>query len=750
MPTQQTTTTATTDTTATGMVAATHPGKNIREVERAIVETSPLIDGMILEYILSYVIEGSGEDVSVDALIEFVGPLLDDCGDGPGNDVVASVCRRVAALCSGMLGDGSGEPKRLAAEVSLGRALGGSGGGPGNAGSGVKLPGTGTDLLHTAGRNGARASTVDGARLQRQHDQAARKAARRAEGGDQPATKSWEKNPSLIVNQANSVFKDGLKDVKVDNFDISYAGRPILKNAALQLNQARRYGLVGRNGIGKSTLLKAIATKELRIPNGISFLHVEQEIQAEDITAIQSVLLADTLRESLIQEERRLSIRLTKLTVNSDEYNKSSKRLQEVYLKLEEIEAEKAVSKVGALLSGLGFSPEQQQAATKTFSGGWRMRLSLARALYCNPDLLLLDEVTNYLDMPSVVWLERYLCTMSGTMLIVSHDRSFLDAVATDIIHLHSLGLHSYRGNFSQFAQTIAERHKNQVKEYESQLGYRQHLQGFIDRFRYNAKRAPQAQSKMKILEKLPELKPPSKEEYDGLLLAEENKTPVMFTFNEAENLSPPILQMSDVSFKYPGTDKVILDNISLDLQMDSKIAIVGPNGAGKSTLIYLLTEKNAPTKGLVQRHGRLRVALFSQHHVDGLNLDQSPAEWLASMYPSLKDDEYRKFLGRFGVTGMTQMQPIGTLSGGQKSRVVFAGMAMGNPHVLVLDEVRFFNLLTTILPTPTLTKPLRTILADQSLRHAIHQRPLSLPPDLQRRCPHRIPRREIRRRRLL
>ncbi|RKO92418.1 P-loop containing nucleoside triphosphate hydrolase protein [Blyttiomyces helicus] len=506
---------------------------------------------------------------------------------------------------------------------------------------------------------------------------------------DPDAIPEWNPNvkPAIMVNQAkiSGGAESKSKDIKLENFDIQFAGKKILTNANLSMNFGRRYGMVGKNGIGKSTLLRAIAHQELRVPSHIRVLHVEQEIAGDDTTAIVSVLQADEERESLLAEEKKLNQGLQKASTTPEDAAKMDARLKEVYLKLEEIEADKAESKASAILNGLGFSPEQQKAATRTFSGGWRMRLALARALFCRPDLLLADEVTNYLDFPAVVWLERYFQNWHATLLVVSHDRSFLDAVSTDILHLHNGQLDYYRGNFTNFVGTKTERRRNQIREYEAQLQYRQHLQAFIDRWRYNAKRAAQAQSKIKILEKLPPLEEPPKDDMEGIV-GDGQEGSVYFRFPDPEKLSPPILQMTDVTFGYDSS-RTILKDISFDLQMDSKIAVVGPNGAGKSTLIGLLTGKLGPLRGISHRHGRLRFALFSQHHVDQLELGASSVQFLSGRFPGQQEEDYRRILGRFGLTGTTALQPIGTLSGGQKSRVVFAWMAMSNPHVLILDE---------------------------------------------------------------
>ncbi|KAI9002693.1 P-loop containing nucleoside triphosphate hydrolase protein [Gaertneriomyces semiglobifer] len=533
--------------------------------------------------------------------------------------------------------------------------------------------------------SGPKTSTVDQRKLRAAEKKLAAK--KEARGGlyDPDAIPEWNPDvkPAIIVNQMKASTTNTGKDIKLENFDIQYAGKPILQNATLSLNYGRRYGLVGKNGVGKSTLLRALAHQELRLPSHIRVLHVEQEIAGDDLPALQSVLQADTERTSLLDEEKKLNQSLLKISTTPEEADKMNKRLKEVYQRLEEIEADKAESKASSILNGLGFSPQQQNAATKTFSGGWRMRLALARALFCKPDLLLADEVTNYLDFPAVVWLERYFQGWDATLLVVSHDRSFLDAVSTDILHLHDGILDYYKGNFSVFVGTKSERRKNQIREYEAQLQYRQHLQAFIDRWRYNAKRAAQAQSKIKILEKLPPLEPPPKDDMEGIAGAGED---IYFKFPDPEKLSPPILQMTDVTFGY-SPERTILGDVSFDLQMDSKIAVVGPNGAGKSTLIRLMTGQIEPQRGMVHRHGRLRVALFSQHHVEQLELGASSVQFLQSKFPGMQEEDYRRVLGRYGLTGTTALQPIGTLSGGQKSRTIFAWMAMSNPHVLILDE---------------------------------------------------------------
>lgn len=479
------------------------------------------------------------------------------------------------------------------------------------------------------------------------------------------------------------------KDIKLDGIDITVGGNRILTEAALTLAYGRRYGLVGQNGIGKSTLLRALSRREVAIPSHISILHVEQEITGDDTPAIQAVLDADVWRKRLLADQDKITKQLTALETERSSMADTSTdaarldheregldiTLNDIHSKLAEMESDKAESRAASILAGLGFSPERQQYATKTFSGGWRMRLALARALFCEPDLLLLDEPSNMLDVPSITFLSNYLQGYPSTVLVVSHDRAFLNEVATDIVHQHSERLDYYKGaNFDSFYATKEERKKQAKREYEKQMAERAHLQAFIDKFRYNAAKSSEAQSRIKKLEKMP------------VLTAPESDYVVHFKFPEVEKLSPPIVQMTEVTFGY-SKDNLLLKNVDLDVQLDSRIGIVGPNGAGKTTVLKLLTGALEPTSGLMSQHARLRIGYFAQHHVDALDMTTSAVSFMAKTYPGKTDEEYRRHLGAFGITGMTGLQRMELLSGGQKSRVAFACLSLTNPHILVLDE---------------------------------------------------------------
>ncbi|KAK0273901.1 ATP-binding cassette, regulator of translational elongation [Friedmanniomyces endolithicus] len=492
-------------------------------------------------------------------------------------------------------------------------------------------------------------------------------------------------NPLQLGSDAQSKSKD----IKVDGIDITIGGKRILTDTNLTLAFGRRYGLVGQNGIGKSTLLRALSKREVAIPTHISILHVEQEIAGDDTPALQAVLDADVWRKHLLREQEKLSKELAELEVERSSMADTSAdaakldkhregldiTLSDVQGKLSEMESDKAEPRAASILAGLGFSHERQQFATKTFSGGWRMRLALARALFCEPDLLLLDEPSNMLDVPSITFLSNYLQGYPSTLLVVSHDRAFLNEVATDIIHQHSERLDYYKGaNFDSFYASKEERRKTAKREYENQMAVRQHLQAFIDKFRYNAAKSSEAQSRIKKLEKMPVLDAP------------EAEYSVHFKFPDVEKLSPPIIQMANVSFGYT-PDKPLLRNVDLDVQLDSRIGIVGPNGAGKTTALKLLIGALSPSSGLISQNPRLRIGFFAQHHVDALDLNTSAVGFMAAKYPGKSDEEYRRHLGAFGITGMTGLQKMELLSGGQKSRVAFACLGLTNPHILVLDE---------------------------------------------------------------
>ncbi|XP_031574330.1 ATP-binding cassette sub-family F member 3-like [Actinia tenebrosa] len=486
------------------------------------------------------------------------------------------------------------------------------------------------------------------------------------------ATASQSGNRREAKMEASGTNKS--RDIRIENFDLAFGERLLLKNANVSFAAGRRYGLIGRNGVGKTTFLRTLSRRELFVPSHISILHVEQEVIGDETPALESVLECDKGRYDLLKEERELVSQAASGSPECKSNGGATGRLSQIYVRLEEIEADKAPARASTILAGLGFSPQMQRQYTKEFSGGWRMRIALARALFSKPDLLLLDEPTNMLDLKAVMWLENYLQTWVTTILVVSHDRNFLDSVCTDILHMHSQKLDYYKGNYENFHKTREEKLLNQQREYESQQMYRQHLQAFIDKFRYNAKRASLAQSKIKILEKLPVLQPVAKE------------APVMIQFPECEKLSPPVLQLDEVTFYYDAS-KVIFEKVDISCNSESRIAVVGDNGSGKTTLLKILLGELEPVKGIKHCHRNLKVGYFSQHHVDQLQMGQSALGMLAEKFPGKTMEQYRHQLGRYGVSGDLATRPLLSLSGGQKSRVIFSLMTNACPNLLILDE---------------------------------------------------------------
>ncbi|VDI05118.1 ATP-binding cassette, subfamily F, member 3 [Mytilus galloprovincialis] len=522
-------------------------------------------------------------------------------------------------------------------------------------------------------------SAVDQTKLAKAEQQIQKKITRKTETKTTKKTAEKEEemaSASQQFNRKDTKFdasgQNRSLDIKIDDFDISFGEKQLIKGASIQLLSGRRYGFVGRNGLGKTTLLKLLSRGHLKIPSHISILHVEQEVVGDQTIALDSVLECDEERNRLLKEEKEINATLSSSPTKTDAG--ISTRLSEIYQQLEAMEADKAPAKAAVILAGLGFTPKMQGQTTKEFSGGWRMRLALARALFTKPDLLLLDEPTNMLDMKAIIWLENYLQKWQTTMLVVSHDRMFLNAISTDILYLNNRLIETYRGNYDIFHKTREQRLINQQKEYEAQVQYREHLQVFIDRFRYNANRAASVQSKLKILEKLPPL------------IAVEKVSTVTFRFPECERLSPPILQLDEVGFYY-SKDEVIFNSICVNADMESRICIVGENGAGKTTLLKILQGDLSPTSGICHTHRNLSIGYFSQHHVDQLEMDQTSLEMMAEKFPGNNSELYRNKLGQFGVSGDLVLRPVSSLSGGQKSRVAFAVLCMQNPNFLILDE---------------------------------------------------------------
>lgn len=470
----------------------------------------------------------------------------------------------------------------------------------------------------------------------------------------------------------NLASKEIDRDIKITAFSLAYHGKVLINETELELNYGRRYGLIGLNGSGKSTFLECLAAREVPIPDRIDIFHLSEEAEPQELTALEAVVHVAKV------EIQRLEAECDKVL---EEEGPESENLQLIYDRLDALDPNTLESRAGELLSGLGFSKTQAAKMTKDLSGGWRMRVSLARALLVCPALLLLDEPTNHLDIEACVWLEEYLANYPHTLVVISHSQDFLNIVCTNIINLTNKKLVYYGGNYDQFVKTKSDIEIDQMKRYHKQQEEIQHIKQFIASCGTYSNLVRQAKSRQKILDKM---------EADGLVekVVEEKK--FNFYFPDCGKLPPPVLQVSGVSFSYSGQKKDYLyQNLELSVDLDSRVALVGPNGVGKSTLLKLMVGDLDPTEGTVRRNPHLRIGRYYQHSVDQLDMEATPLQFMRKTYESLQMEEtaWRQQIGKFGITGYAQTTPIGQLSDGQKSRLVFCCMALNSPQLLLLDE---------------------------------------------------------------
>lgn len=467
-------------------------------------------------------------------------------------------------------------------------------------------------------------------------------------------------------------------DIKVENFSISAKGNDLFVNASLLIANGRRYGLVGPNGHGKTTLLRHIASRAFAIPPNIDILYCEQEVVADDTPAVEEVLKADVKRTSLLAECKKLETEQEKGNMEVQT------RLKEVYEELKAINADSAEPRARRILAGLGFSREMQNRATKNFSGGWRMRVSLAKALFLEPTLLLLDEPTNHLDLNAVIWLDNYLQGWKKTLLIVSHDQSFLDNVCNEIIHLDQQKLHYYKGNYSMFKKMYVQKRKEMIKEYEKQEKRLKELKAHGQSKKQAEKKQKEALTRKQEKNRT---KVQKNEEDQGPteLLQKPREYIVKFSFPDPPPLQPPILGLHNVNFAYPG-QKPLFISCDFGIDLNSRVAIVGPNGVGKSTFLKLLTGDLQPQQGDVRKNYRLRIGRFDQHSGEHLTAEETPSEYLMRLF-DLPYEKARKQLGTFGLVSHAHTIKMKDLSGGQKARVALAELCLNAPDVVILDE---------------------------------------------------------------
>lgn len=450
---------------------------------------------------------------------------------------------------------------------------------------------------------------------------------------------SVSQSPSL-----ENLIWENETNIQIDKFTINAYGKLLYDDATLAISTGNKYGLIGANGQGKSTLLKLIASGELKIPPKIDFLYVEQEVEADDINIVDVILMTNSNHWDLLQKEKDISC---------------TDQLSDVYEQLNRYSSNE--SQVRSILVGLGFTPEMQKKTTMELSGGWRMRLSIAKALYMNPDLLMLDEPSNHLDLNAVIWLENYLQKYKKTLIIISHNADFLNNICTHILHVHKRKLDCYKGNYDQFKHM----------EYQKQIQYEKAWK--TQQKKLTAlKQAGNSTKKALTLLKSKLLEPPK--EYR-----------VRFDFPESTSIDHSIIEVDNVCFGYK--DNQIFDSIDFGVDINSRVCIVGANGVGKSTLLKIITGEVQPLSGEITRNQRARFGIYNQHFVDSLPTDVSPVEYLLNIFPKENAQSIRNNLGRVGLEGFAHMLPIFQLSGGQKARVVFAKLILLQPHILILDE---------------------------------------------------------------
>lgn len=456
--------------------------------------------------------------------------------------------------------------------------------------------------------------------------------------------------------------------IRLTKLSLRRGSKLLFEQADLSIHPKQKVGLTGANGCGKSSLF-ALLLQQLQADSGEVFLpkdwqiaHVKQETPALSQSALDYVLDGDV-------EFRQIEAQIEQAT-QSEQHQK----LAELYAEMERIDGYSAAAKAGKLMSGLGFTTDQESQAVKSFSGGWRMRLNLAQALMCRSDLLLLDEPTNHLDLEAVIWLQDWLKKYQGTLLLISHDRDFLDQIAQQIIHIEKHQITLYSGNYSAFEVTRTERLNLQQAQFEKQQKRMAHMQSYVDRFRYKANKAKQAQSRLKAMQRMEKI---SQVQIDN---------PFSFKFlPPRRQLQHQIVQIEQATIGYDS--KIIFENMSFNIEAEARIGLLGRNGAGKSTLIKTICGQKQLNKGSIKVAKDLQIGYFAQHQVEQLDPQATALEQLLQIDPQTTEQQAKNFLGGFGFRGEQLTVPIAPFSGGEKSRLALALLVYQQPDLLLLDE---------------------------------------------------------------
>ena len=468
-----------------------------------------------------------------------------------------------------------------------------------------------------------------------------------------------EYTDGFALTLMNEKHAGDYRNISINEFSISTMKKQLFNNANLILAYGKRYGMLGPNGKGKSTILNHIAKRLFPISKDLDLLLVEQEVEPSSKSVLEVVLDANEKKRKLETERNAIE----NIVENQDEFDETLlNELQDIEEELLSIGSEKDESEVRRILTGLGFIGDDHERPTKDFSGGWRMRIAIAKALYMKPTLLLLDEPTNHLDLNAVIWLTNYLSSWKKSLLIVSHNQNFLNDVCSDMLHISDLKIDHYRGNYYKFTRGLKQKNREKEKEWEK-----------IER---RIKEMQKKGTPKKEVQKFKDTCGISKPEREYI---------VNINFGNPSNLSGTILTISNMSFSYDGTNQ-ILNNVDFGMDLDSRITVVGPNGAGKSTFINLLVGNLTSTSGSVFRNNNLKIAYYNQHFIDVLPMDKNPVEYLQTI-DNLHEQDIRKLLGTIGLEGNAHKKKMSTLSGGQKARVVLVSCQMLQPHILVMDE---------------------------------------------------------------